>query len=428
MHTPLYLFGGCFWAAVCAMAFLRADLAQFAAYKSPHPVDHPSAPKPLLDPLDTNESPLDLPEALKQKLASDYVDAIAANRYPDGSQSALKQAVISYAKHSSPLSNSELLDSDLSPANVTLGNGSDELIRSVIMATCLGNHGSILVASPTFSMYAILAQTLGIPVYDAGRNEHFEVNIEAAEQAIASAQKSGPPVRVVFMVHPNSPTGNALTPTELTWLKQLPTDILIVVDEAYFEFSGHTTLSAALSRPNWLVTRTFSKAFRLAAHRVGYGIGHANIIAALEKLRLPYNLPSFSQSAAQVALAHSDQLLEQIPLIVTERDQLLQALAQHPCLKVWPSDSNFIYARLSDRGLATLRANKQKTGKQKASEQAQGLASLFEQLKAKGTLIRHTGGGLRISIGTPTENQRTLANFQQVLTSTPLNRQDNAST
>ncbi|MGC1217705.1 MAG: histidinol-phosphate transaminase [Phormidesmis sp.] len=410
------------------MAFLRADLAQFAAYKSPHPVDHPSAPKPLLDPLDTNESPLDLPEALKQKLASDYVDAIAANRYPDVSQSALKQAVISYAKHSSPLSNSELLDSDLSPANVTLGNGSDELIRSVIMATCLGNHGSILVASPTFSMYAILAQTLGIPVYDAGRNEHFEVNIEAAEQAIASAQKSGPPVRVVFMVHPNSPTGNALTPTELTWLKQLPTDILIVVDEAYFEFSGHTTLSAALSRPNWLVTRTFSKAFRLAAHRVGYGIGHANIIAALEKLRLPYNLPSFSQSAAQVALAHSDQLLEQIPLIVTERDQLLQALAQHPCLKVWPSDSNFIYARLSDRGLATLRANKQKTGKQKASEQAQGLASLFEQLKAKGTLIRHTGGGLRISIGTPTENQRTLANFQQVLTSTPLNRQDNAST
>ncbi len=410
------------------MAFLRADLAQFAAYKSPHPVDHPSAPKPLLDPLDTNESPLDLPEALKQKLASDYVDAIAANRYPDGSQSALKQAVISYAKHSSPLSNSELLDSDLSPANVTLGNGSDELIRSVIMATCLGNHGSILVASPTFSMYAILAQTLGIPVYDAGRNEHFEVNIEAAEQAIASAQKSGPPVRVVFMVHPNSPTGNALTPTELTWLKQLPTDILIVVDEAYFEFSGHTTLSAALSRPNWLVTRTFSKAFRLAAHRVGYGIGHANIIAALEKLRLPYNLPSFSQSAAQVALAHSDQLLEQIPLIVTERDQLLQALAQHPCLKVWPSDSNFIYARLSDRGLATLRANKQKTGKQKASEQAQGLASLFEQLKAKGTLIRHTGGGLRISIGTPTENQRTLANFQQVLTSAPLNRQDNAST
>jgi len=410
------------------MTFLRADLAQFAAYKSPHPVDHPSAPKPLLDPLDTNESPLDLPEALKQKLASDYVDAIAANRYPDGSQSALKQAVIGYAKRSS-----QLLDGDLSLANVTLGNGSDELIRSVIMATCLGNHGSILVASPTFSMYAILAQTLGVTVHDAGRNEHFEVNIEAAEQAIASAKENGPPVRVVFMVHPNSPTGNALTPAELTWLKQLPTDILVVVDEAYFEFSGHTTLSAALSRPNWLVTRTFSKAFRLAAHRVGYGIGHANIIAALEKLRLPYNLPSFSQAAAQVALAHSDQLLEQIPLIMTERDQLLQALAQQPCLKVWPSDSNFIYARLSDRGLATLRASQPKTSEPKTSEpktsepktskQAQGLASLFKQLKAKGTLIRHTGGGLRISIGTPAENQRTLANFQQVLASTPLSCQ-----
>ncbi len=398
------------------MAFLRADLAQFAAYKSPHIAHDPIAPKPLQDPLDTNESPIDLPLALKQKLASDYVDTIAANRYPDGVQVALKQAVAGYTTRSS-----QLLANAISTANVTLGNGSDELIRSVIMATCLGDHGSILVASPTFSMYAILAKTLGVPVHDAGRNEHFEVNIEAAERAIASAKRNGPPVRAIFMVHPNSPTSNALTPAELTWLKQIPTDILVVVDEAYFEFSGHTTLSDAISRPNWLVTRTFSKAFRLAAHRVGYGIGHADIIAALEKLRLPYNLPSFSQAAAQVALTHSDQLLEQIPHIVAERDRLSQALTQHPGLKVWPSDSNFIYARLSDRGLATLKASNPKT-----SDQAQGLASLSEQLKAKGTLIRHTGGGLRISIGTPTENQRTLANLQQVLNSTPLSRPDNA--
>ncbi len=397
------------------MDFLRADLAQFAAYQSPHPADGTgpsqvtSSPvsQPVLDPLDTNESPLDLPESLKQKLATDYVDAIAANRYPDGSHSPLKQAIIRYAA-----SASELSGSSLTAANVTLGNGSDELIRSVIMATCLGNHGSILVASPTFSMYAILAKTLGVPVHDAGRDKNFEVDVESANRAIASAKKNGPAVRALFMVHPNSPTGNALSERELTWLKQLPTDILIVADEAYFEFCGHSTLAEALSRPNWLVTRTFSKAFRLAAHRVGYGIGHADIIAALEKLRLPYNLPSFSQAAAQVALAHSNQLLEQIPLIVTERDKLLQQFAQHPCLQVWPSHSNFIYARLSDHGLATL----------DASEQAQGLAGLFERLKNHGTLIRHTGGGLRISIGTPAENQRTLTNFQRglsVLSQTP---------
>ena len=179
----------------------------------------------------------------------------------------------------------------------------------------------------------------------------------------------------------------------------------MVVDEAYFEFSGQTTLADALSRPNWLVLRTFSKAFRLAAHRVGYGIAHPAIISALEKLRLPYNLPSFSQTAALTALAHSDRLLTQIPTLISERDRLSSVLSEHPYLRVWPSDSNFVYVRLSDRGLAALTV----------TNQADGLVKMFEQLRASGTLIRHTGGGLRISIGTAAENERTLTNLQQVL-------------
>ena len=383
------------------MAFLRADLAQFAAYKSPHPADDEAANQPVLDPLDTNESPLDLPEILKEKLAEENRSAIAANRNPDGSHQALKQAVITYA-----ITSGNIAPDALSLENVTLGNGSDELIRSVLMATCLGNHGSILVATPTFSMYGILAKTLGIPVHTVSRKDNFEVDIAAATEAIQTTANDDktPPIRVVFMVHPNSPTGNALTQLELDWLKQLPEDILIVVDEAYFEFSEHTTLAEALSRPNWLILRTFSKAFRLAAHRVGYGLGHPDIISALEKLRLPYNLPSFSQAAAHTALAHSHDLLAQIPTILAERHQLLQALMAHPCLQVWPSDSNFIYARLSDRGLTVLNT----------SDQEDGLAKTFQQLKAKGTLIRHTGGGLRISIGTAEENQRTLENLKDV--------------
>ena len=383
-----------------AMAFLREDLAQLAAYQSPHVAGEEEIAAPILDPLDTNESPIDLPEALKASLAQQYKEAIAANRYPDGDQLALKQAVLDYA-----IASGHISPESISSANVTLGNGSDELIRSVIMATCLGQHGSILVASPTFSMYGILAKTLGVTVHDVGRKENFEVDIDAAQQAIEAAHIEGPPVKVVFMVHPNSPTGNALTAQELEWLKQLPEEILVVVDEAYFEFSGHTTLAEALSRPNWLVTRTFSKAFRLAAHRVGYGIGHPDVIAALEKLRLPYNLPSFSQAAAQMALAHSSDILAQIPVLTAERDRLFQALIDHPYLRVWPSDSNFVYARLSDRGLATLEVN----------HPSDGLAKMFQLLKAKGTLIRHTGGGLRISIGTAAENTRTLANIQQAL-------------
>ena len=395
------------------MTFLRDDLAQLAAYKSPHPVDEHSVDEhsvdeksalPVLDPLDTNESPIDLPQALKSSLAAQYQEAIAANRYPDGGQLALKRAVRAYAISSS---SGQVSPEAIAPDNITLGNGSDELIRSAIMATCLGNHGSILVASPTFSMYGILAKTLGVKVHDAARTKHFEVDIEAAQSVIDSKidSEEDPPVKAVFMVHPNSPTGNALTQAELAWLKQLPKDILIIVDEAYFEFSGHTTLAEALSRPNWLITRTFSKAFRLAAHRVGYGIGHPDIISALEKLRLPYNLPSFSQAAAQLALTHSPEILAQIPTIIEERERLYQALCDHPYLRVWPSNSNFVYARLSDRAIAAL----------EAKEQADGLAKLFQLLKASGTLIRHTGGGLRISIGTHAENSRTLANIRQVL-------------
>lgn len=393
------------------MAFLRDDLALLAAYQSPHVaiscephLANVSAASfetepPVLDGLDTNESPIDLPPAIKAALAKQYEGAIAANRYPDSDQLTLKQAVMRYAISSAP--GNAALDqlTQITAENVTLGNGSDELIRSVIMATCLGNHGSILVASPTFSMYGILAKTLGVEVYTVGRSETFEVDLAAADEAIAQSKLSGPPVRTVFMVHPNSPTGNALTERELAWLRQLPTDILVVVDEAYFEFSAHTTLAEALTRPNWLVTRTFSKAFRLAAHRVGYGIAHPAVIAALEKLRLPYNLPSFSQAAAQTALAHSDLLLAQIPVLLDERDRLYQALSQHPNLQVWPSDSNFLYVRL----------------RTPLAQIGDDLAQLFEQLKARGTLVRHTGGGLRVSIGSPAENQRTLTHFQQVL-------------
>lgn len=379
------------------MSFLRADLAEFAAYKSPHPTEEDASI--VLDPLDTNESPVDLPSELKDSLAQAYQSAIAANRYPDGTHHRLKQAIIRYA-----ISSGNIAADTIHLQNVTVGNGSDELIRSVLMATCLGGNGSILVATPTFSMYGILAKTLGITVHTTERQDNFEADLAAMQSAIDNADASGLPVKAIFMVHPNSPTGNALTSRELAWLQQVPEDVLVVVDEAYFEFSGHTTLAEALSRPNWLILRTFSKAFRLAAHRVGYGIGHPDTIAALEKLRLPYNLPSFSQAAANAALAHSQQLLAQIPSILSERDKVFQALSEHPYVQVWPSDSNFVYARLSDRGLANL----------EATEQNQGLAKLFQMLKSKGTLIRHTGGGLRISIGTVAENQRTLANFQQV--------------
>jgi histidinol-phosphate aminotransferase len=109
------------------------------------------------------------------------------------------------------------------------------------------------------------------------------VDVDAAQAAIQASEQ---PIRVVFMVHPNSPTANALSETELTWMQQLPTNILVAIDEAYFEFSQQTTVAEVLTRPNWVVTRTFSKAFRLAAHRVGYSVASARDYASPGKSAL----------------------------------------------------------------------------------------------------------------------------------------------
>ncbi|NER81650.1 MAG: histidinol-phosphate transaminase [Leptolyngbya sp. SIO1D8] len=366
--------------------FIRPDLLEFAAY-SAHPKTETTYSPESIDSLDTNECAYDLPSTLKEKLAWQYQQSIAANRYPDGSHHELKAAIAHYATTSAALT-----AQTITAEQVSVGNGSDELIRSLLIATCVGRSGAILVASPTFSMYSILAQTLGISVVSVGRNEEtFEVDLEAAQTAIESNPE---PIRLVFMVSPNSPTGNSLTAAELTWLRALPQDVLVVVDEAYFEFSQQTTVIDAITRSNWVVTRTFSKAFRLAAHRVGYALSSPGIIQVLEKVRLPYNLPSFSQTAAHLALAHSSNLIDIIAEVQTERDRLSVQLGSLPGLRVWPSVANFLYCRPTQSSIDTV----------------------FYHLQNQGTYIRQTGGGLRITIGSPQENNRTLLHFEHTLT------------
>ncbi|MCC0176324.1 histidinol-phosphate transaminase [Waterburya agarophytonicola K14] len=368
-------------------SFLRPDLAQLAAY-TPHPGGETPA---IVDRLDTNESPLDLPTDIKSKLAWAYQEQIEANRYPDGSHQELKKAIAEYTTESANLNDS------LNTDNISVGNGSDELIRSILIATCLGGNGSILVATPTFSMYAILAKTLGIPVVTIARDEtDFSLDIAAAQQAIESTDN--PPIKVVFVVHPNSPTGNVLADKELDWLKSLPENILVVVDEAYFEFSQTSIVGEIKQRNNWIILRTFSKAFRLAAHRVGYAIANPDIIRVLEKVRLPYNLPSFSQIAVSVVLQQRQLLLPLVQETIEERKRVYSVLQQNSHFQVWQSQANFLYLRLNniDR-----------------NHQDSLLAKVTASLKAEGTLIRHTGGGLRITVGTPQESDRTLARLEK---------------
>ena len=368
-------------------SFIRADLAQLSAYNTAH-TDAALTQAQRLDRLDANENPYDLPDELQQKLTETW-QQMASNRYPDGGQEILKQAIADYVSETATVTS----------AQISVGNGSDELIRSLLIATCLNGAGSILVADPTFSMYGILAQTLGITVVKVGRTDTFAIDLAAAQTALTQLHQ--PPIRVVFVVHPNSPTGNALTVAELDWLRSLPDSILIVVDEAYFEFSQLSVVSELAQHPNWVVLRTFSKAFRLALHRIGYAIGHPALINALEKVRLPYNLPGGSIAAAQLALAHRQDLLAVVPQLLNERKHLIQALRQLPSLRVWESVANFVFVRLLAEADDTL-LNVE-------------LGQLYQTLKMQGTLIRQTGHGLRITVGSPTENRRTIERLQTAL-------------
>ena len=389
------------------LPFIRKELAELTAY-TPHPggtSGEPAHSESAIDRLDTNECPYDLPEELKKKLAWTYQQLIETNRYPDGGHAALKEAIAEYVNESlnvppnkGGLGGVTVPKTAITADNISVGNGSDELIRSILIATCLGGTGSIFVANPTFSMYGIIAQTLGIPVVSVQRKEeNFEIDIEAAKRAIA--QNQNPPVRAVFVVHPNSPTANALTADEIKWLSNLPEEILVVIDEAYFEFSQNTLADQLHHHPNWIILRTFSKAFRLASMRVGYAIAHPELTAALEKIRLPYNLPSFSQTAAELALAQRQLLLATIPETLSERAKLIAALTQHQKLQVWPSAANFVYLRA-------------KAGEGESAEQEH--KQIMQQLKEGGTLIRHTGGGLRITVGSPEENQRTVDRIGEI--------------
>ena len=180
----------------------------------------------------------------------------------------------------------------------------------------------------------------------------------------------------------------------------MPEHILVVIDEAYFEFSQATVAKELSQHPNWVILRTFSKGFRLAAMRVGYSIAHQELIAILEKVRLPYNLPSFSIAAALIAVQNRSLILESVSQTLSERTKLLENLSQYSQLQISESAANFIFLRLKA---------------QNEKHRRNALNNLHKELKDSGTLVRLTGGGLRITVGSPSENARTLERFEKAI-------------
>ncbi|MEM9455155.1 MAG: histidinol-phosphate transaminase [Myxococcota bacterium] len=369
---------------------LRSDLAGLGAAAA---VPAPIAPASrAADRLDANEYPYDLPEPLKREL-SRRIAALASHRYPDDQHRALSRAIARYVEQSGGLARGAIDEGHLA-----VGSGSSELLRAAIVASCVGNDGVVMTFTPTFAMYDVWARTLGVPVLSIPRDPRTDaIDLAQADHLVRSGDQGR--VRVVFVTHPNSPTGVPLTTPEIAWLRALPEDVLVVVDEAYFEFCGHTLVAEIFERPHFMITRTFSKGLRLAAFRVGYAVMSPRLCAAIERVRAPFNVSAASQLAAQIVLEHHESLRRRNADVLAERGRLGTALAELESLRVWPSAANYLFVTLRDPN-------------------ADRLALLHQQLTHRGTLVRQTAGGLRITIGTREQNRRTEAHLRRALEAT----------
>lgn len=324
--------------------------------------------------LASNESPF--PPLPQVKAVIDAgIDGL--NRYPDGAARALREA----------LADQHAVD----PAQVAIGNGSCELIVHAGVAL-LDPGTTIIHATPSFAMYPHLAAESGaegiaIPLAaDGGHDLH----------AMAAAVDER--TRLVVICNPNNPTGTYRSADQVEeFLDLVPDDLAVLVDEAYYDFvdlpdRGRVSVLAR-TRPNLLVTRTFSKAYGLCGLRVGYGIGSADWVRALDAVRQPFNTNELAQAAALESLRHPAAIQKRVDEAISERARVADALAEMG-VPFTPSRSNFILMQPPDPGMDA--------------------RVLHESLLARGVIVRDGSalgapGTLRVTIGTPSENDVFLA-------------------
>ena len=273
--------------------------------------------------------------------------------------------------------------------DVLLGNGSDELIQMILLA--LAKPGAVAMApTPTFVMYDMIATFTGMRFVGVPLGPDFALDLPALQRAMAEHRPA-----VVFLAWPNNPTGNLFDEGMVeTILREAPG--LVVVDEAYHAFAGKTFLDRLARFDNLLVMRTMSKQ-GLAGLRLGMLFGRPEWLTEFDKLRLPYNISVLTQVSARFALNHLDELDRQAALIRVERERVFAALSALPGLKVWPSAANFILFRV--RGAAT---------------------PVHERLRQAGVLVKNLDstlpGCLRVTVGTPAENDSFLAALKAAFT------------
>lgn len=324
--------------------------------------------------LSANENSFGLPAPMRERLKT-LVGQLDFNRYPDPGATELKREIA--ATHG------------VEPEQVAVGNGGDELIQALLLSYG-GPDRTAVAFTPTFAMYEILAKVTGTRFCGFERDVAFNLPTDAA--AMAASVDS----RITFVCSPNNPTGNAIDAQMIAELAKA-VDGLIVVDEAYQEFGRSTALDLLEDHPNLVVLRTFSKAFSLAGLRVGYLVGDARVIDNINKVRLPYNVNSFSQAAAAALLRDSGDIEDIIEQIVAERARLSAALAGLDGCSVYPSEANFLLVKC-----------------------VRPADEVWRALLDDGILVRAFSGArrlrncLRITVGTPAENDTVIEALRRI--------------
>jgi histidinol-phosphate aminotransferase len=328
--------------------------------------------------LNTNENPYPPPPELVEDIRRSVGDAASdLNRYPDREATALRAGLAAYLGHG------------VTTEQVWAANGSNEILQQLLMAFA-GPGRTAIGFVPSYSMHQLIAGATGTAWHATLRHDDFSLSADTARREVAEHRPD-----VVFLCSPNNPTGTALDPAVLdAVLDEAPG--MVVVDEAYAEFSRQPTLLPRLvGQPRLVVTRTMSKAFAFAGARVGYLAADPAVVDALRLVRLPYHLSALTQAAALAALRHADATLAQVAQLRVDRDRLVVALGELG-LEVVDTDANFVmFGRFDDQ------------------------AAVWQRLVDQGILVRDVGlpGWLRVSVGTTEECDEFLVAMGKVLAS-----------
>ena len=299
------------------------------------------------------------------------------NRYPDPLQWELKQKIAAYK--------------GVAPERIFLGNGSDEAIDLIFRTFCTPGVDSVVAIQPSYGMYEVCA--------DINNVHYIKFMLKAGYQfdGTAFAESCRDIAKVAFLCSPNNPTGNLLPLAEIRKVLDSFRGI-VVVDEAYIDFApeGSSVVSLLDEYPRLIVLNTFSKAWASAGIRLGMALAHPEVIALFNKVKYPYNVNILTQRAAMERLDHMDEIRAWVDEALSERTRMMQAVAALPiCKQVYPSDANFFLARVNDA------------------------CRIYDALVEQGIIVRNRHrimmceNCLRITIGTPAENDELLAALKQ---------------